>query len=75
MDRREQIYANLVDFDLEVEQSFVANHHAVYMGTVRYSVNSGMAFEQPAVIVIEVREGLVTRQWDFVDYTAGPVQG
>ncbi|MFQ5529495.1 MAG: nuclear transport factor 2 family protein [Gemmatimonadota bacterium] len=73
MDRRRQIYANLVDFELEIEQSFVANHHAVYMGTVRYSVNSGAAFAQPAVIVIEVRDGKVTRQWDFVDYTVGPV--
>ena len=73
MDRRRQIYANLVDFELEVEQSFVANHHAVYMGTVRYSVKRGTSFAQPAVIVIEVRDGLVTRQWDFVDYTVGPV--
>ena len=60
--------------DLPVQfESFVANHHAVYMGTVRYTLNSGTAFAQPAVIVIEVRDGKVTRHWDFVDYTVGPV--
>ena len=25
-----------------------------------------------AVFVIEVRDGRVTRQWDFVDYSVGP---
>lgn len=72
--RREQIYANIQDFDLDVEESFVANHHAVYMGTIRYTLNSGTAFAQPAVFVIEVRDGKVTRHWDFVDYTVGPVE-
>ncbi len=50
--RRKQIYANIQDFGLEVDdsfESFVANHHAVYMGTVRYTLNSGTAFAQPAV--------------------------
>jgi len=76
LDRRKQIYANIQDFGLEVDdsfESFVANHHAVYIGTVRYTLNSGTAFAQPAVIVIEVRDGKVTRHWDFVDYTVGPV--
>ena len=71
--RRKQIYANIQDFDLEVEESFVANHHAVYIGTVHYTLNSGTVFAQPAVFVIEVRDGRVTRHWDFVDYTVGPV--
>ena len=72
--RRKQIYSNIQDFELDVEESFVANHHAVYMGTVRYTLNSGTAFAQPAVFVIEVRDGKVTRHWDFVDYTVGPVE-
>lgn len=71
--RRQQIYANISDFTFDVEESFVANHHAVYMGHVRYTIASGATYEQPAVFVIEVRDGLVTRHWDFVDYTVGPV--
>jgi ketosteroid isomerase-like protein len=71
--RRRQIFPSISDFTMVVEESFVANHHAVYMGRVRYTVGSGATYEQPAAIVIEVRGGLVTRHWDFVDYTVGPV--
>jgi ketosteroid isomerase-like protein len=71
--RRRQIFPGISDFTMVVEESFVANHHAVYMGRVRYTVGSGATYEQPAAIVIEVRGGLVTRHWDFVDYTVGPV--
>jgi len=71
--RRKQIYSNIQTFGMEVEESFVANHHAVYIGAVNYTLNSGTAFKQPAVIVIEVQDGRVTRHWDFVDYTVAPV--
>lgn len=71
--RRRQIYVNVSDFDLDVEKEFVGNHHAVFMGTTTYTVRGGQRFEQPAVFVFEVRDGKVTRQWDFVDYTVGPV--
>lgn len=71
--RRAQIYKSVTDFNLEVDKSFVANHHAVYMGTTTYTTARGMKFRQPAVFVFEVRDGKVTRQWDFVDYTVGPI--
>ena len=71
--RRKQIYEGIVEFDLEVAESFVANHHAVYMGTTTYTTANGMSFRQPAVFVIEVKDGKVTRQWDFVDYSVGPI--
>jgi len=73
--RRTQIYENIKGFNLEVETSFVANHHAVYMGQTTYTIANGTKFRQPAVFVFEVRGGKVTRQWDFVDYTVGPVEG
>lgn len=71
--RRAQTFQNVTDFDLRVSQSFVGNHHAVFMGTTSYTLRNGARFEQPAVFVVEVRDGHVTRHWDFVDYSAGPV--
>ena len=71
--RRRRIYSSISDFTFDVEESFVANHHAVYMGSVRYTIASGATYEQPAAFVIEVRDGRVSRHWDFVDYTVGPV--
>ncbi len=70
--RRGQMYENITEFDFLIEDRFTANHHSVYMGTVTYTVASGLSFAQPAVFVIEVREGKVTRHWDFVDYSIGP---
>jgi ketosteroid isomerase-like protein len=72
-ERRRAIFASLTAFDLEVAESFYAPHHAVYMGTTTYTVTGGQTFEQPAVFVIEVRDGRITRQWDFVDYSVGPI--
>ena len=71
--RRSRTFQNVSDFDLDVARSFVSNHHAVYMGTTKYTLANGSRFEQPAVMVIEVRDGKVTRHWDFVDYSVGPV--
>ncbi len=69
IERRRAVFQNVSDFDLEIQESFVANHHAVYMGTVRYTVASGRSFAQSAVFIIEVKDGKVTRHWDFVDYS------
>lgn len=73
MRRRVQVFQNIQAFDLIVEKSFVANHHAVYMGTTTYTLANGQRYAQPAVFIIEVRAGKVTRHWDFVDYTIGPL--
>ena len=73
MTRRAQIYEVISDFGFDVESSFYANHHAVYMGYAKYTI-SGSSYRQPAVFVVEVRDQKVTRHWDFVDYTVGPVQ-
>jgi len=56
-----------------VEDSFYANHHAVHMGFVKYTVFGNGSYRQPSVIVIEVREHTVSRHWDFVDHTLGPI--
>lgn len=71
--RRAQTFQNVTDFDLEVADSFATNHHAVFMGQTTYTLRNGARFEQPAVFVVEVRDGEVTRHWDFVDYSVGPV--
>lgn len=71
--KRAQTFKNVTDFGLEVSASFVSCHHAVYMGTTKYTLRNGARYEQPAVFVIEVRDGHVTRHWDFVDYSVGPV--
>ena len=65
------MYRQVVGIFFEAAESFYTNSHAVYMGTVRYT-KDGSAYAQPGAIVIEVRDGKVTRQWDFVDYTVGP---
>jgi ketosteroid isomerase-like protein len=72
--RRAQRYRGLSDFDFDVEESFAGNHHAIVMGKTSYTLASGAHFVQPAVFVIEVRDGKVTRHWDFVDYSVGPVE-
>jgi|CXWL01.1.fsa_nt_gi ketosteroid isomerase-like protein len=71
LQRRKRTFENVTDFGLDVEQSFAANHHAVFMGKTSYTVG-GRKWTQPAVFVVEVREGRVTRHWDFVDYSVGP---
>lgn len=73
MRRRVQVFQNIQAFNLIVEKSFVASHHAVYMGTTTYTLANGQRYAQPAVFIIEVRDGKVTRHWDFVDYTIGPL--
>ena len=40
------------------------------MGRLRYATG-GLLHDQMAIIFLEVRDGKVVRQWDFVDYTAG----
>ena len=69
--RRRVTFQNVTGFDLEVAESFATNHHAVFIGTTRYTLGNGAHYEQPAVFVVEVRDGQVTRHWDFVDYTVG----
>lgn len=71
--KRAQTFQNVTDFDLDVSASFVSYHHAVYMGTTKYTLRNGARYEQPAIFVIEVRDGHVTRHWDFVDYSVGPM--
>ena len=71
---RKQIFENLTDFDFEIESEFAANHHAVFMGTITYKIGSEETYRQPAVFVMEVRDGEVTRHLDYVDYTVGPIK-
>ena len=73
IERRSKIYESISDLSFDIESNFYANHHAVYTGHVQYTAGQGLTFRQPAIIVIEVRDGVVTRQWDFVDYTIGPL--
>lgn len=71
VERRKEVFQNISDFGMDIEKQFVANHHAVFIGKIKYKTASGTQYEQDGVIVIEVRGGKVTRHWDFVDYSAG----
>lgn len=73
VERRRRTFQNVTNFGLEVSESFVANHHAVFIGTTTYTLANGTRFAQPAVFMVEVRDGRVSRHWDFVDYSVGPV--
>lgn len=70
MQKRQHTFAKVSHFGLQVDHSFVANHHAVFIGTTTYTI-AGKTWTQPAVFVFEVKDGKVTRQWDFVDYSVG----
>ena len=59
---------------MDVDHAFASHEHAVFAGPVRYTTSGGQRFVQPAVMIVEVRDGLVTRHWDFVDYSVGPVR-
>ncbi|NQV72492.1 nuclear transport factor 2 family protein [bacterium] len=69
---RRKVFQNIQDFGFDIETQFVSNHHKVIMGHVRYTTGDGSKYNQPAVFVVEVRNGKVTRHWDFVDYSVGP---
>lgn len=53
--------ANIRGLVVEASESFFTNHHAIYMGTVRY-LKDGSAYAPPGAIVIEVRDEKVTRR-------------
>lgn len=72
--RRRPMYEGVDSFELQIDRSFYANHHAVYMGTVSYRLKTGPKFVQPGVLALEVRDGKVRRHWDFVDYSVPSVE-
>jgi len=72
IENRRRVFQNIGDFGFDIEREFVSNHHNVIMGHVRYTTGDGSKYNQPAVFVVEVRDGKVTRHWDFVDYSVGP---
>ena len=74
IERRRAIFSQISNFDFLIVNRFTANNHSVFVGEVTYQTAQGVVYQQPAVFVIEVRDGLVTQHWDFVDYTVGPVQ-
>lgn len=74
LSRRARTYENISDFWMDIGHTFVSHEHAIFAGSVRYVTRGGQRFLQPAVIIVEVRDGQVTRHWDFVDYSVGPVR-
>ncbi len=76
-ERRREIFAGILSFDLDVESSFVTNHHAVYIGRTRFSIagsgfqsdKESIGFDHAAAFVIGVADGKVTYHRDFVDYS------
>jgi hypothetical protein len=76
-DRRRETFGGILEFGLEVERSFVTNHHAVYLGRTYYSIPGAafrsevesVRFEHRAAFVIGVENGEVVYHRDFVDYS------
>lgn len=66
--QRRRVFAQISDFGMDVDKAIYANHHAMYKGTIHYTVQGGRTFEQDALIVVEVKDQVVTRHWDFVNY-------
>lgn len=77
-----QAFQPIERFDVAVERTIVANHHAIFVGRVQYSIPGQVfssstdliAFDHPAIIVIEVEDGLVSAHRDYVDYSYFPEQ-
>lgn len=74
LQQRKSVFANISDFGFNIQKQYFANHHALFIGDVLYTTASGLSFKQPAIFIVEVRNGQVTRHWDFVDYTVGPLK-
>lgn len=72
IDRRQTMYEKIDDFTFDVTREFASNNHAVFSGTLKYVYDDKYLYEQQAIIVFEVKDQLITRHWDFVDYSTNP---
>jgi len=71
-----RVFQTISNLAFDVEDAWFSNHHAVFMGTVRFTLVAAAAgtpedvtFEHSAVFVITVVDGLVVAHRDFVDYS------
>ena len=72
----DRVFQAISHFTFDVEDAWFSNHHAVFMGTVRFTLVAAAAgtpedvtFDHSAVFVITVVDGLVVAHRDFVDYS------
>lgn len=69
--RRKDMYTRVNDFSFNVTKEFSSNNHAVFVGDISYTLNNKQKYNQKAIMVFEVNDGLITKHWDFVDYSVG----
>jgi len=72
----DRVFQSISHFTFDVTGAWVSNHHAVFMGTTRFTLVAAAAgtpkdvtFEHSAVFVITVMDGQVVAHRDFVDYS------
>lgn len=72
----DRVFQPISHFAFDVEDAWFSNHHAVFMGTVRFTLIAAangtaedVTFEHSAVFVITVVDGQVVAHRDFVDYS------
>lgn len=78
----DEAFGSIEQFEMTVDRSIVANHHAMFLGQIRFSMRGQdlgssadlVHFEHPAIIVITVEDGVVTHHRDYVDYSYFPGQ-
>lgn len=71
--RRKDMYTRISNFSFNVTSEFSSNNHAVFVGDISYTFNNKQKYNQQAIMVFEVKDGLITKQWDFVDYSVGAI--
>lgn len=71
-----RVFQPISRFAFDVEDAWFSNHHAVFMGTVRFTLRAAAAgtpedltLEHSAVFVVTVVDGRVVAHRDFVDYS------
>jgi hypothetical protein len=72
----EQAFAAVTDFRLDIERRFTTGPYAVLTGVVSYSIPGAavgddrdtVRLEADFTLILEVREGMVVRHTDYVNY-------
>jgi len=72
----DRVFQSISRFTFDVTAAWFSNHHAVFMGTTRFTLTAAAAgtpkdvtFEHSAVFVVTVVDGQVVAHRDYVDYS------
>ena len=72
----DRVFQSISNFTFDVTEAWVSNHHAVFIGTTRFTLAAAAAgapkdvtFKHSAVFIITVVDGRVVAHRDFVNYS------